>query len=137
MSFQSCIELISLKKSTFISLSFSSNFLLYSILNAPFVDILNTEYSDTNRLGLFIIAITSLFPSEYVWLSIWHSKFFISMFVIVSLPGLLTYNLILASSLLLVSIISIDKISGKSLSSTSGSSIYSCVGIHDDILSHG
>ena len=92
------------------------------------VEIFITEYCDTHINGLFNIAITSLFPSLYCWLSIVQLKFSISILVIVSADGLFTLNFTFAVSFV-DSKTSIDKISGKSLSSTSGNSIYSCVGI--------
>ena len=78
------------------------------------------------------MAITSLFPSLYSWLSIVHCKFCIFIFVIVSADGLFRLNFTFAVSFVL-SNTSIDNISGKSLSSTSGRSIYSCAGIHSGI----
>ena len=109
---------------------------MYSWLYAPFVEIFITEYCDTHITGLFNIAITSLFPSLYSWLSIVHCKFSIVILVIVSADGLFTLNFTLAVSFVL-SRISIDSISGKSLSSTSGNSIYSCVGIQSGQFNWG
>ena len=49
----------------FIVLSFSLNSRVYSLLYAPFVVILITEYFDTQIIGSSNITITSLLPSLY------------------------------------------------------------------------
>lgn len=123
MSFHSEILLIFLYKSTSIVLSCSKNSLVYGILKAPCVVIPNTLYVEVYNLGECNFATISLLLFSYVWLKIVHSKFFIFMFVIVSAEGLYTLNFTSTVSIPFFTT-SVESISAKSASFTSGNSIY-------------
>ena len=106
------------------------------MFDTPCVVILCTLYIETYFIGLFNSTITSLFLFAYVCDIISTFTFSIFICFIFSADGLFTINFTF-TVLLPCSSTSVDNISAKSLSATSGNSIYSCFGITSDIITCG